>query len=109
MPASEEIVFFNQGLKFSGTLYLPDGNQPAPGAVAVHPASAGERTDPFYDHLKSKLPKHGLAVLIFDRRGAGASEGDFETADFEDLAGDVIAAVEYLQSRPEIDPSKIGL
>ena len=30
-------------------------------------------------------------------------------ADFEDLAGDVIAAVNYLQSRTEIDPAKIGL
>jgi dienelactone hydrolase len=48
-------------------------------------------------------------VLIFDRRGSGASEGIFETADFEDLASDVIAGVEYLQSRPDIDPNKIGL
>jgi dipeptidyl aminopeptidase/acylaminoacyl peptidase len=77
--------------------------------VAIHPASGGDRTDPFYDHLRSELPAHGNAVLIFDRRGSGASEGDFETADFEDLADDVIAGVEYLQSRPDIDRSKIGL
>ena len=109
MLSSEEIVFFNQGLKFSGTIYLPGGSQPSPAVVVIHPASAGERIDPFYDHLKSELPKHGLAVLVFDRRGSGASEGDFETADFEDLAGDAIAAVEYLQSRPEIDRAKIGL
>ena len=55
------------------------------------------------------MPEHGIAVLIFDRRGSGASQGDFQTADFEDLAGDVIAAVDYLQSRPDIDKSKIGL
>jgi len=36
--------------------------------------------------LKSELPEHRIAVFIFDRRGSGASEGDFETADFEDLA-----------------------
>ena len=109
MASSEDISFLNQNLKFSGTLYLPDGNQPFPTVVVVHPASAGERTNPFYDHLKSKLPLHAIAVLIFDRRGSGDSEGDFETADFEDLASDVIAAVEYLQSRTEIDPARIGL
>jgi uncharacterized protein len=47
--------------------------------------------------------------LIFDRRGSGASGGNFETAGFEDLAGDVIAAVESLQSRADIDKDKIGL
>jgi alpha-beta hydrolase superfamily lysophospholipase len=52
---------------------------------------------------------HGIAVLVFDRRGSGASEGDFETADFEHLAGDVMAAVNYLQSRSDIDPTKIGV
>ena len=109
MISSEEVVFFNQDLRFSGTLYLPNRYQPCPAVVAVHPASAGERTDPFYDHLKSELPAHGIAVLVFDRRGSGASAGDFKTADFEDLAGDVIAAVNYLQSRTEIDPAKIGL
>ena len=109
MAPPEEVAFFNQGLKFSGTLYRPDGNRPSPAVVVVHPASAGQRIDPFYDHLKPELPKHGLAVLVFDRRGSGASEGNFETADFEDLAGDAIAAVEYLQSRPEIDRAKIGL
>ena len=109
MPSSEEISFLNQNLKFSGTLYVPDGNQPFPTVVVVHPASAGERTNPFYDHLKSKLPLQAIAVLIFDRRGSGASEGDFETAGFEDLASDVMAAVEYLQSRTEIDAARIGL
>jgi uncharacterized protein len=106
---SEEILFQNGHITLVGTLYKPDSDPPYPAVVVVHPASGGERTNPFYDHLKSELPRHGIAVLIFDRRGSGASEGDFETADFEDLAGDVISAVEYLQSRPDIDHTKIGL
>ena len=105
----EEIHFLNQGIKITGTLYHPVGKPPYPAMVIVHPASGGERTDPFYDHLRTALPEHGIAVLVFDRRGSGTSEGDFETADFEDLAGDVIAGVEYLQTRPDIDPNKIGL
>ena len=106
---SEEITFLSQTIKIAGTLYFPEGKAPYPAVVVVHPASGGERTDPFYDHLRSALPAHGIAVLIFDRRGSGASEGDFATADFEDLASDVIAGVEYLQSRPDIHPDRIGL
>lgn len=106
---SEEVHFLNQSITFAGTLYNPESNPPYPAIVIVHPASAGERTDPFYHHLRSALPAHGIAVLNFDRRGSGASEGDFQTADFEDLASDVIAGVEYLQSRTDIAADKIGL
>jgi dipeptidyl aminopeptidase/acylaminoacyl peptidase len=106
---SEEILFQNGHITLAGTLYKPNATIPYPVIVVVHPASGGERTDPFYDHLKSELPQYGIAVLMFDRRGSGASGGDFETADFEDLAGDVISAVEYLQSRLDIDKTKIGL
>jgi dipeptidyl aminopeptidase/acylaminoacyl peptidase len=104
----QPISFFNQNLKLVGTLYKPGGEAPYP-AIVVHPASAGERTDPFYDHLKSELPRHGIAVLVFDRRGSGTSEGNPQTAEFEDLAGDVIAAVDALATRPDIDRSRIGL
>ena len=106
---TEEVSFSNQGIKLRGTLYKPQSNQPYPVAVAVHPASEGKQTGLFYGHLKSELPAHGIAVLVFDRRGSGDSEGDFETADFEDLASDVISAVEYLQTRADVDGTKIGL
>jgi dipeptidyl aminopeptidase/acylaminoacyl peptidase len=106
---SEEILFSNQTVKLAGTLYKPKTKPPYPAIVVIHPASAGERTDPFYEHLKIELPQHGIAAFIFDRRGSGASQGDFETADFNDLAGDVISAVEHLQARPDIDTTKIGL
>jgi alpha/beta superfamily hydrolase len=108
MP-TEEIFFSNQNIRFAGTLYTPDTPAPHTAVVAVHPASEPERTSPFFDHLRSELPRQGIAVLLFDRRGSGASEGDFETAGFEDLAGDVISAVEYLQARQDIDRNKVGL
>lgn len=106
---SEKISFFNRDIKLAGVLQKPDGNKPCPAIVAVHPASGGMCTDPFYDHLKSELPKHGIACLVFDRRGSGGSGGSFETAGFDDLADDVLAAVEFLRSRPDIDGSRIGL
>jgi alpha/beta superfamily hydrolase len=106
---AEEVSFSNKNIKLYGTLYKPETNFPYPVVVIVHPASDGERSNPFFDHLKFELPKHGIAAFIFDRRGSGQSEGNFATADFEDLAGDVISAVEYLQTRTDVDKTKIGL
>jgi dienelactone hydrolase len=106
---SESISFFNHNIRFTGTLYKPEGQPPFPAIVVVHPASEAKQSAPFYDHLKSGLPDQGIALLVFDRRGSGGSEGDFETADFEELADDVIAAVEYLASRDDIEPERIGL
>jgi len=105
----ESVSFHNRDIKLAGTLYKPDEDGIYPAIVVVHQASGGEQTDPFYEHLKTELSKRGIAVLVFDRRGSGASQGNFETADFDDLADDVIAVVEYLQARADIDGLKIGL
>ena len=51
----------------------------------------------------------GFAVLRYDRRGSGASEGDFMAADFAQLAADCLAAVALAAAQPEVDPGLIGL
>ena len=55
------------------------------------------------------LIRHGIAVLGYDKRGVGGSTGDWNTASFDDLAGDVVAAFEYLKTRSDIDRTQIGL
>jgi pimeloyl-ACP methyl ester carboxylesterase len=53
------------------------------------------------------LVDHGYGVLLFDRRGEGASEGDPHLFAWSG-ARDVHAAVEFLEDRPEVDPARIG-
>lgn len=106
---TEEVSFTNQGIKLFGTLYKPESVPPYSAMVIAHPASDGKRSNPFFDHLKYEIPKNGIALLIFDRRGSGESEGNFATSSFEDLASDVISAVEYLKTRDDINKTKIGL
>jgi pimeloyl-ACP methyl ester carboxylesterase len=48
-------------------------------------------------------------VLRVDDRGVGGSTGDTSASTTEDLAGDVLAGVEFLKTRKEIDPRRIGL
>ena len=51
------------------------------------------------------LIRHGYGVLLLDPRGQGSSEGDTVR-----WAGDrdLLAGVEYLRSRPDVDPDRIG-
>jgi pimeloyl-ACP methyl ester carboxylesterase len=55
------------------------------------------------------LTRRGIAVLRVDDRGVGGSTGDVMHATSEDFAGDVLAGVEYLKTRSDIDPHQIGL
>ncbi|HEX6936051.1 MAG TPA: CocE/NonD family hydrolase [Actinomycetes bacterium] len=53
------------------------------------------------------LARHGYGVLLFDRRGEGASEGD------SNLFGwggekDIYAAIDFLERRPDVEPDRIG-
>jgi pimeloyl-ACP methyl ester carboxylesterase len=53
------------------------------------------------------LAGHGYGVLLFDRRGEGKSEGDPNAFGWRGTR-DLKAAVAYLESRPDVDPGRIG-
>ena len=55
------------------------------------------------------LVRRGVALLGYDKRGVGGSTGDWNTASFDDLAGDVVAGFEYLKARRDVDTKQIGL
>jgi dipeptidyl aminopeptidase/acylaminoacyl peptidase len=76
--------------------------------VVFHSASGPDRDFPTYQHLTTELPRSGFAVL-YDRRGSGASTGDFSSASFKELAEDGISGIRYLTTRKEIDSRRIGV
>ena len=111
---AEEIEFQNGDLTFAGTLTLPEGDGPFPAFVLISGSGAQDRDENIYGFkifgiLADTLTRNGIAVLRYDDRGVGGSDGSLEDSTSEDLAGDVLAAVEYLKARPEIDISQIGL
>lgn len=95
-------------LEFTGTLYSPASGESAPLLIVYHAANRGKSSDPIYDHLRNDLPAAGIATFLFDRRGSGNQPGDFETASFEDLAHDGLAALKVLKNDPRIDAGRIG-
>jgi hypothetical protein len=61
--------------QLAGTLYLPQSGPPAPAVVFVHGAGPAVRGDG-YRELASHFARKGVAALIYDKRGCGASTGD---------------------------------
>jgi fermentation-respiration switch protein FrsA (DUF1100 family) len=53
------------------------------------------------------LVRHGYGVLLFDPRGRGESEGDPNMLGW-DGERDLLAALDFLKDRPDVDPGRIG-
>jgi len=113
---SEEVFFENKTDKIflAGTLTFPKEGNNFSAAVLITGSGPQNRDEELLGHkpflvLADHLTRNGYAVLRFDDRGVGESEGDFKSSTTEDFAKDVLAAVEYLKTRTEIDQNKIGL
>ncbi|RAJ76595.1 hypothetical protein CLV59_108114 [Chitinophaga dinghuensis] len=59
--------------------------------------------------LLQNLPMDSIAVLCFEKRGLGASEGDWYSADFEQRAADAKAAADYAATLPYIDGHRMAI
>lgn len=108
---STDVTFSSEGVNLAGTIYQP--KRPSAGVVIVH----GSDQVPRMTKLGTQLAKNGIAVLTYDKRGVGASEGEYagpevgtnniSNENLSLLAKDANAAVETLRSH--IDNIPIGL
>lgn len=103
------VSFVNKDVKIAATLYLPDRPGKLPAAVIVHGSGSSTRENPWTGAYADALAKRGIAVLYPDKRGSGASTGNWVSADFTDLAEDAISGVEFLNDHSRIDPLQIGV
>lgn len=105
----EEVRFRNVELGLAGLWFTPSGGGPFPAAVIIRGSGESRRDNPWARLFVDVLLDSDVAVLLPDKRGSGVSEGDWQTATFSDLAGDALAAVRHVRSRPEVDPERVGL
>ena len=103
----EEVHFQNKDVTLSGTLLIPITTERRPAVVFLHGAGGEGRFGARF--LADHLARHGIAALIYDKRGVGASTGDWKRSDFNDLADDALAGIHFLQQRKEINPKQIGI
>lgn len=116
---SEEVFFKNpkaNNIKLAGTLTLPNGVKNPPVVILISGSGPQNRNEEIkaFNHrpflvLSDYLTKNGIAVLRYDDRGVGESEGTQSNATSADFATDVEAAVTFLKTRKDVDTKKIGL
>lgn len=112
----EHVVFTNQKEKINlaGTLTLPKGSKKSAAVILIAGSGPNDRDETIFGHkpfwvLADFLTRNGIAVLRYDKRGVGESEGGYFMATTQDFAADAEAAINYLKSRKEINHSDIGL
>lgn len=112
----EEVSFLNvsDSVKLAGTLTYPKAGTDFPAVILITGSGPQDRNEEIFGHkpfwvLADYLTNQGIAVLRYDDRGVGESTGDFSNATTVDFAKDVVAAVNFLKTRKEINTKKIGL
>jgi pimeloyl-ACP methyl ester carboxylesterase len=112
----EEVTYQNakDSVTLAGTLTMPRAGGPFPAVILISGSGQQDRDESVFGHrpflvLADFLTRRGIAVLRVDDRGVGGSKGDLSQATSEDFANDVIAGIEYLKTRKEIDSKRIGL
>ena len=90
--------------KLGASLFLPNCNTRCPGAVFLHGSGPQPRDSSRF--AAQTFAEHGIASIIFDKRGVAESEGELAGVTFDGLAADGIAIAEYLLSQSKV--SKVG-
>jgi alpha/beta superfamily hydrolase len=107
---TEQVRFYSHGSALAGTLTLPQGasaGRPV-AAVVQGPGWLGLRDAKLYQPYHEALVAQGIAVLVFDYRGFGDSEGDADYLDPRLQVEDYRSAATWLETRPEIDAGRLG-
>ena len=104
---TREVAFANGAVKLAGELLVPEASGSRPAILFLHGSGAEGRWASRY--LAKRFADAGFVVLIADKRGVGASTGDWREAGFDDLASDAVAGLRVLAAMAEVDPSRIGI
>ena len=111
----EEVTFENReaGITLAGTFTRPEQGAPFPAVILIHGSGNLDRDETLQGHkpflvLADHLTRRGFAVLRYDKRGVGTSQGSRGAATVE-LATDAMAAFAYLKTRADVRKNQIGM
>jgi pimeloyl-ACP methyl ester carboxylesterase len=115
LDAEQKSYFVNSGgTMLEADLFIPNGGSEKKPAVVFTPGSG----DSDYHNYAGGLVEtyvldvflsHDVAVLLVNKRGMGQSEGNYVKNSIQGRADDVYAAVQSIQTHPQIDADNIGL
>ncbi len=113
---AEDVIFTNIkfNINLAGTLTVPSGDGPFMAVIMITGSGAQNRNEELMGHkpflvIADYLTRNGIAVLRYDDRGVGGSQGKYSESTSADLATDVEAAFNFLENDPRINSDEIGL
>ncbi|MCL0043346.1 alpha/beta hydrolase [Dehalococcoidia bacterium] len=104
-----EIQFVADGFSLEGELLLPLSDSHCSGVVICHPHPqyGGDMHNNVVQTVRNSLIQKGIAVLTFNFRGVGNSEGTYSGGEGE--GKDAVAALDYLKTVDQVTDRPIGL
>ncbi len=99
-----EVTVPVEGTSLGATIYAPDSPGQHPAMIFVHGQGTTTRDD--FTEQAVYFARAGIVTMTYDKRTIGYS---FRHRDFRLLADDVLAALDVLRSRPDVDPNRAGL
>lgn len=106
----EQVHFYSDCLKLSGTLYIPENykkGEKRPGIICIHGYSG--RPEVYMVPFSRRFMENGYVALMIYHRGFGESEGVRTRNIPMEQVRDIRNAITYMEQRPEVNPDKIGL
>jgi dienelactone hydrolase len=108
---TEEIAFTSHGATLSGSIVFPaGGRRPLAAVVFIH--GSGKQTRNL--HWAERFAREGIAALVYDKRGAGKSGGEYEgnqsvsETNLSLLADDAVSALMGLAAHPSLGEVPLG-
>lgn len=109
-------VTADDGIPLAGTLTLPAGRGPHPAVLLLHGSGPLDRDGNtpklptnLGPSLASALAAEGIGTLRYDRRGVGATPGDWQTTGFAGNRQDAATAVRALAEHPAVRADAVGV
>jgi dipeptidyl aminopeptidase/acylaminoacyl peptidase len=106
----QSISFYSEGVKLDGDLFLPDDDavsEPRAGIVLCHGYTGVK--DLYLPDNARVLNEAGYAVLTFDYKGWGKSEGERSRLAPWSRIADVQAALTFLGAQEGVDVDRLGI
>ncbi len=106
-----EIRFESRGTTLVGTLFLPPGQGPHPVLVGGHGSGHVDRSDTYQREIVERFTPQGIAFFMFDKRGVGASGGEYAGSYSSSMviyAVDLLAALDAVVQQPDVDARRAG-
>jgi len=109
----EELTFQSGPFKVVGDLRLPTGSGPFPVVLFVHGSGPADRTGNMaFPPIMERMLQAGFATFAWDKPGTGESTPKLNEGDpnlRHKRAQILLDAIELMKSRPNIDPTRIGV